>query len=363
MTLHLYLARRYAASLAVVLAAFGAALTLVDMAEQARRLEGLEAGFREAAGLALLNAPRTVHEMLPLAASIAAIALFLALARSSELVVIRAAGRGALSALRAPVATAVVLGLLGVALLGPIAAATAQRFEALEERYRGEGSTLSLGGAGLWLRQGDLDGQTVIRAASASLDGTVLRGVSFVTLTPDDGPVRRVEATRAELVPGAWVLTEAKDWPLLAPNPEAQARSHALLRLPTDLTRAQIRDSFADPSAVSIWEMPAFIDALAEAGFSARAHRMFLQAELALPLQLAAMVLAAAAFTLRHGQAARRGTMVLAAVLVGCGLYFLRDFAIVLGESGEAPVWLAAWAPPSAAIGLAVGLLLHLEDG
>ena len=363
MRLHLYLARRFARAFLLTLGAFAAALTLVDLAEQARRLEGTEAGFREAAGLALLNAPRTLQEVLPLVATIAAIALFLALGRSSEMVAIRAAGRGGLGALRAPVAVALVAGALAVAVLNPIVAATAQRFEALEDRYRGGGSVLSLSDEGLWLRQGDPAGQTVIHAASASLDGTVLDGVTFVTFAPDEGPVRRIEARRAELLPGAWALADAKDWPLLAPNPEAAARSHESLRLPTDLTRAGIRDSFGDPMGVSIWELPAFIAALDAAGFSARAHRMWLQTELALPLFLAAMVMAGAAFTMRHSRAGRTGPLVLGALLTGALLYFLRDFASILGANGEAPIWLAAWAPPVAALALAGGLLLHLEDG
>ena len=40
-----------------------------------------------------------------------------------------------------------------------------------------------------------------------------------------------------------------------------------------------------------------------------------------------------------------------------------RNFAQVLGENGQIPVLLAVWAPPLAAIGLSLGLLLHLEDG
>jgi lipopolysaccharide export system permease protein len=44
-------------------------------------------------------------------------------------------------------------------------------------------------------------------------------------------------------------------------------------------------------------------------------------------------------------------------------VYFIRDFAEVLGETGQLPPVLVAWAPPAAAILLAVGMLLHMEDG
>jgi lipopolysaccharide export system permease protein len=55
--------------------------------------------------------------------------------------------------------------------------------------------------------------------------------------------------------------------------------------------------------------------------------------------------------------------MILLAILAGFSLYFIRDFAQSLGASGELPLRVAAWAPPFAAILLALGLLLHLEDG
>jgi lipopolysaccharide export system permease protein len=48
---------------------------------------------------------------------------------------------------------------------------------------------------------------------------------------------------------------------------------------------------------------------------------------------------------------------------MGFGIYFVRNFAQILGENGQIPVSLAAWAPPVAAILMALGLLLHLEDG
>ncbi|MGB5560093.1 MAG: LptF/LptG family permease, partial [Paracoccaceae bacterium] len=130
-----------------------------------------------------------------------------------------------------------------------------------------------------------------------------------------------------------------------------------------DLTRDQIRDSFGTPSAIPIWELPAFIDRLERAGFSARQHRVWLQMELALPLMLAAMVMIGAGFTMRHTRFGKTGMMVLLAILTGFATFFVRNFAQILGENGQIPILLAAWAPPIAAILMTLGLLLHLEDG
>ena len=78
---------------------------------------------------------------------------------------------------------------------------------------------------------------------------------------------------------------------------------------------------------------------------------------------LAAMVLVGASFTMRHTRCGRTGLMVLCALGLGFGLYFIRDFAAILGENGQIPIVLAAWGPPVAACLLPLTLLLHLEDG
>ena len=229
---------------------------------------------------------------------------------------------------------------------------------------RGETLAQGLAGDGLWLRQGTDAGQAVIRAARANLDGTRLSQVSVLTYGPDHAPALRIEAATAELTGGAWVLSGARVWPLdSGANPEAAATTAERFEIASSLTPDQIRDSFGTPSSIAIWNLPGFIARLQEAGFTARRHEVFLQMELALPAMLAAMVLIAAVFTLRPQRSGRTGVLVLSAILLAFAVYFVRNFAQILAEAGEIPPALAAWAPPLAALGLSLGLLLHLEDG
>jgi lipopolysaccharide export system permease protein len=159
-------------------------------------------------------------------------------------------------------------------------------------------------------------------------------------------------------------LRGAKVWPLASGvNPEGSASSHDQFELPSTLTRDRIRDSFGKPGAISVWDLPRFITQLEQAGFSARRHSVWLQMELARPLFLTAMVLIGAAFTMRHARAGGTGVAVLISLLLGFGLYYIRNFAQILGENGQIPIMLAAWAPPLAAALLGIGLLLHTEDG
>jgi lipopolysaccharide export system permease protein len=364
MTLTRYFVLRFLKSVLQVVLIFFGILMLTDMVEQLRRFSDQDISLTDAAVLALLNVPATLYTILPLLFIFAAIALFLSLAKSSELVVVRAAGRSGLRFLTAPVGAALVLGMLVVAVINPLVAATSKQYDLVYARQAsGKESVLSLSDNGLWLRQGETDSQTVIKAARADGEGTRLFGVTFLIFDAQGVPSQRIEAEEAVLQPGQWALTGAKYWDLTATNPEVSASVQPSASLPSDLTRDRIRDSFGDPSAIPIWSLPDYITKLEQAGFSARAHRVWFQMELALPLLLAAMVLIAAGFTMRHARSGKTGQMVLLALAGGFGIFFLRNFAQVLGVNGQIPVSLAAWSPPVAAILLSLGLLLHLEDG
>lgn len=365
MTIHFYFARRFLWILLGMTAVFFALLALIDLMEQLRRFNVDEIGFAQILRLTLLRAPEGLYQILPLLVILSAVTLFIGLARSSELIVVRATGRSALVSLLSPVSVALVLGLLAVSTFNPIVAATSDQYHALADRFRsGGGSTLSISSEGLWLRQGGTGGQAVIHAETTNPDASTFYDVTILAYAPGGSPTRRIVAESAALVDGGWELMNARVWPLVPGlNPEAGSKDHETLFLETSLTRERIRDRFGTPSVVSVWDLPDFISELEEAGFSARRHSVWLQMELAQPVFLAAMVLIAAAFTMRHTRFGRTGLSVLTAVMTGFALYYVRNFAQILGENGEIPVYLAAWAPPIASVMLALGLLLHMEDG
>ena len=198
MTLHLYFARRFFRSFMSVLLVFFGIIFLLDLVEQIRRFGNTEASFGQIVALTLLNVPETIYRILPLIMILATLALFLGLARSSELVVTRASGRSALKSLAAPLVVTVLVGVIAVAAVNPIIAATQRQYETLVGRLTGQGaSVVSVSREGLWLRQGGASGQTVIRASSSNLDGTELGGVTFYGFDLEGrATYRRVDAGR-----------------------------------------------------------------------------------------------------------------------------------------------------------------------
>ncbi|MCA0043703.1 LPS export ABC transporter permease LptG [Celeribacter litoreus] len=365
MRLDLYFGGRFLRALFIVMAGFGGLTLLIESVEQIKRLDGTDAGGSGVLQMSLLRVPGTLYDLMPIIVMISTLVMFLNLARSSELVVARAAGRSAMRALVPPIAVAFLFGLLSVAVLNPFVAATKRSYEhRLTVLQQGERQAFSVSAEGLWLREGTDRGQMVIRASRSNFDGSELEDVTMLGFTTDGTPTYRIEAARARIESAQWVLTDAKRWQLIgAQNPEAAATFHERLTVPTSLTHDEIRDRFGDPEAIGIWDLVSYIEKLEYSGFSAQSYRMWLQSELALPLTFVAMVLIAAGFTMRHTRLGRTSVLVLTAVILAFGFYFLRSFAIVMGQNALLPIQLAAWAPPLAVIFGALALLLHLEDG
>jgi lipopolysaccharide export system permease protein len=364
MILAVYFIRRLGGSVLLVAGALAGILILLDTVEQLRRHSGSGIGLAGAVELAALQLPGWLYRLLPLAVLLGAVAAFAGLARSSELVVTRAAGRSAIVALIGPVVAALVAGVLAVAVLNPLAIATSRASDAIAARLGGAGEQIAaLSSEGLWLRQADATGQTVIHAARASADGIEFSDASLLVLDGEGRPVTRIEAAHARLAAGRWFLEGVKRWHLALDNPEGEAETLDQMMVETDLTPEKIRDSLGSAARVAVWDLPAHIAALDRAGFSSRGPLMQFHAALALPATLAAMVLIGACFTLRHGRAGGQALRLLIPVLAGFAAHFLGEFALVMGESGRIPVILAAWIAPVVAAMLSLSLLLHLEDG
>jgi lipopolysaccharide export system permease protein len=371
-TLSLYIARRFTVTALWMFLAVFALVVIVDLVELIRSNERGQADFGDLLGMALLHAPSVTITAAPFTLMVASMTAFAMLARSSELVVTRAAGVSAWRLIAPAIVCAAALGVFAFAVYNPIASAFATRFEILEQRFLDRSSSrLALSEQGLWLRQGGQSGQTVIRAKRASSTVERLWDVSIFQFDQSDRLFQRINARTAILGQKSWTLSDVERWDLGDPAAadrdmalrETRAASLDQMRIPTDLTVEHIQESFAPPETIGFWKLPGFIALLEESGFSSSRHKMHWYRLLSAPVVFVAMVLVGAAFSMRHFRVSGLGFAALGCLMAGFAYFFLSDIANALGASGAVPVVIAAWAPPLSAVLFALGLLLHLEDG
>ena len=89
MRLHFYFGKKFLAYFFGLTVGFFILLVLIDLIEVAQKFESGTVSFSEVVGLTLLKTPASMYTIMPLIAVLSALALFLALARSSESVVTR----------------------------------------------------------------------------------------------------------------------------------------------------------------------------------------------------------------------------------------------------------------------------------
>jgi len=254
---------------------------------------------------------------------------------------------------------AFVLGLAATAIYNPVSAILQERSKRFEAELFGHtASALSRSGGTFWVGQRTDEGQAIINAVSSRDQGINLNGVSVFTFDTEGRFKQRIEARAAVLEPGVWVLRDARVY-ALAVLPVKQ--SEFLLK--TSLTPEQVRESFATPETVPFWELPQYIQIAEHAGLVAAGYRLQFQKLLARPFLLAAMVLLAAAVSLRFFRFGGVQKMVLSGVAAGFLLYVLSKVTEDLSKAELMHPVAAAWLPVLAGGVTGFIALLYQEDG
>jgi len=356
-TLTRYLATRFALTILAVFGSIFALIYLVDFIEMLRRSSGLPtASPLLVAYLCLLRAPNVSEQVLPFAVLAGCMFAFVDLSRRLELVVARAAGVSVWQFLTPPALVVLVIGLLSIMVYNPLSAAAKEEADRIETNLFRGGRNLS--DTSMWIRQRSVDGQAILRAEQSSDNGGRLSAVTIFVFHPDGSFQERVDAPSATLKPGFWELKGAR---IVSPDEEPQ--SHETYLLATYLTPEQVTQSFVAPDAVSFWRLPEVSRRTEEAGLDANRYRLRHQTLMARPLMLLAMLLIAAAFSLRFFRFGGVARTLAGGVIAGFVLYVTTKLVGDLGGAGLLSAPLAAWTP--AVLGTLLGalVLLNQEDG
>lgn len=353
-----YMTRRFTAAVLGTFLSCFALVLVIDFVEQLRRVEDAQRATTQlVALLTIYRVPAFTEVVLPFAVLIGAMVCFLALSRKLELVVARAAGLSAWQFLTPALAVAIAVGVFAATVYNPIASEFRERSLKLESELFGRVIQVNHRN-NFWLRQATADGQTVINAASATDRGQRLTKVNVLVYGPDGAFKERIDAEAADLGDNHWTLHQARITPI-----DRKPEIHPTYILPTRLTADQVRDSFVMPEQVSFWDLPEYIEIARRTGLPTARFELQFHVLLARPLLLVAMVLLAAAATLKFARLGGLARSILGGVVAGFLLYVGSELAGNLGRSGLVPPVLAAWAP--AVIGALMGFLVLLkqEDG
>jgi lipopolysaccharide export system permease protein len=359
-TLGRYFAGRFVVAAVGVFASIFVLLVLVDYIEMVRKTSGLvSASAITVAETSLFRVPQLLEKMMPFCILIGAMTCYLALSRRLELVVARAAGVSAWQFIAPALASAIVLGIFATAIYNPMSANLRELSKRMEAELFGSAPGGGVQDAsGFWINQVNNDGQVIINAARSEQQGVRLSGLTLFRFDNDSQFKERIEAREATLEKGRWLFKSARRYALDAPPVDQDS-----FELATNLTPAQVRNSFSTPETVSFWQLPSYIRSSESSGFATAGYRLQYHKLIAQPFLLAAMVMLAAAVSLRFFRFGGVQKMVLSGVGAGFLLYVLSKVTEDLSKADLMHPIAAAWLP--VLVGGLTGFLalLYQEDG
>jgi len=359
-TLARYFGLRFLSATIAIFVGIIALTALIDYVEMMRRATDLpNASPILVAKVSLFRVPQIGERLMPFCVLIGAMSCYLNLSRRNELVVARAAGVSAWQFVAPAAVVAFILGALATMLYNPASALLQERSKRLEDELFGSSPTKFVANTGpFWIGQRTGDGEAIINAGSSRDQGAELSAVTIFRFDKAGAFVERIDAGSAALGPHAWQLTELRGYPL-----GEKPYSRPTGELPTNLTRAQVSENVATPESVSFWELPQYIGTAEHVGLAAAGYRLQFQKLLARPFLLAAVVLLAAAVSLRFFRFGGVQKMVLSGVLAGFLLYVLSKVTDDMTKAGLMHPVAAAWLGVVVAAVVGVTALLYQEDG
>jgi lipopolysaccharide export system permease protein len=359
-TLGRYFAGRFLISALGVFASIFVLLVLVDYIEMVRRTSSLaSASAIMVAETSLFRVPQLLEKLTPFCVLIGAMTCYLALSRRLELVVARAAGVSAWQFISPALASALLLGVFATAVYNPVSAELREQSKKMEAELFGRDPGGGLQDAtGFWVSQTTSEGNAIINAARSEQQGKRLTGLTVFLFDPSYQFKERIDAGEATLENGYWLFKSVRRYSLDAP-----AVNQDSFRLATNLTPVQVQNSFSTPETVSFWQLPTYIRSSENSGVASAGYRLQYQKLVAQPFLLIAMVMLAAAVSLRFFRFGGVQKMVLSGVGAGFLLYVLSKVTEDLSKAELMHPIAAAWLP--VCVGGLTGFLalLYQEDG
>ena len=359
-TLGRYFAGRFVISALGVFLSIFVLLVLVDYIEMVRKTSGLvSASALTVAETSLFRVPQLLEKLMPFCVLIGAMTCYLALSRRLELVVARAAGVSAWQFIAPALASSILLGILATTAYNPMSANLREASKRMEAELFGSAPGGGIQDAsGFWINQVNSDGQVIMNAVRSEQQGVRLTGLTLFRFDTHHKFMERIEAREATLDEGHWLFKSVRRYSLDGPPVDQDS-----FVLPTSLTPSQVRNSFSTPETVSFWQLPSYIRSSESSGFATAGYRLQYHKLIAQPFLLAAMVMLAAAVSLRFFRFGGVQKMVLSGVGAGFLLYVLSKVTEDLSKAELMHPIAAAWLPVFVG-GLAGFMaLLYQEDG
>lgn len=310
--------------------------TLIGFASESDYIGYKQYTFWHALGYVLLLMPQHMYELFPMITLLGSIVSLGALANSSELVVIRAAGVSTYSLIFSVMKTAFLL-MLFAFVIGEVIAPPAQQYAKLK-RVKAMSTQVTLNtDYGLWAK----DSNTFINVRRVEVDGS-LTGIKVYTFNELNELEEIIIAAKAKQKDNNWIL---KNVTIKQLGNNFKIEKKESMSWKTLLSPDLVDVVSVSPENLAIWNLQSYIAYLEENSLDTSLYKLSFWSKLFMPITIGAMVLIAVPFVLGSLRHASIGQRILVGFIGGLIFYLVNRLSGQAGVVYGLPAFISASTP------------------
>jgi lipopolysaccharide export system permease protein len=363
--LNLYIAKNFLIKFLQVTAGFSLLIFFINLIDTTEKIRGTATPFYIAAGMAFLQIPDFLNDVVPSLVLISAIITFFLLSSKSEITIFRISGFSLWQIIFPVASSAIILGIFWITAFGQISIYMSKKFTSLEGKYiKNEMREVVAPQNGIWLKQANNEiagEELIIQAKKVYKENLELDEVTVWFFNKNGQFYKKIDAETMLMKENYWLLENATLNDFKSLNKKINTVT-IKTDLRSDFVMQKIVNNFQNEKLFSIFALPHLIEDLQSAGFDSRKFKIYLNSLLSKPLLFLAMTLIACYFGLGHIRNQNSILMIFLGVVCGLVFYITSSIVNALGASGLIPIFASTWI--IALICLAIGTLLifHKES-
>ena len=354
-----YISKTFLFSTGIIIVLFASIIFIGDSVEFGKKLSSNEkVSTTLILILSSLNLPKMLLEILPFCFFFSGMLWVIKVSNTKELIVMRATGL-TIRKITLPIfLVSIILGLLFVLVFSPLISATQKKILSIEADVLGKPiNSILLTNSGFWVKQGNIEGNDMIYAKSLDSKTMQFDDVIVFKFNKKYEVKKKIKAESSELHENYWLL---KNTEII--NHIGEVSVIPKIKIPTSITKSQIKEGFASPDSLSLWTLIPFIKMFESAGFSAKKHRYHLYKLFSFPFLLAAMSLLGVSFNLNNFARKKTNLLLLIGIITGFFIFYITKIINALSIAGKMPLLFGSMLPIILPLFLAIALIIHTDE-
>lgn len=357
--INLYISKTFLLSTGIIVFVFASIIFIGDTVEYGKKFTNdNKVNTTIILLLSSLNLPKMLLEISPFCFFFSGMLWTLKINNTKELIIMRSTGLTIRTIVMPIFLVSIILGLLFVTTFSPLISATQKKILNIESEVLGKPiNSILVTNSGFWVKQGNIERNDMIYARSLDSKTMQFNDVTVFNFNKDYEVLKKIKAKTSELHQNFWLL---KDTEVI--NKIGEVSFLKEVRIPTSITKSQIKEGFASPESLSLWSLIPFIKMFENAGFSAKKHRHHLYKLFSFPFLLASMSLLGVSFNLNNFARKKTNRVFLGGIITGFLIFYTTKIINALSLAGKMPLLFGSMLPIVLPLFLALALIIHADE-